>query len=285
MQFNNWAQFRDGRGLFNLGRLRIMIRSKLTTFLWLSLSFSLLGITGDCATPPAENPQLNQALIAVARDGRTDKVGKGDADKVRRLLDQNADPNATDERGTSALVWALNFGKDDAAQLLIHHGADGSLKDASGENAAWLAAKLYYCPGALELLIQKGVDVKTPGKNGSTIFSAMISAPPAMRGKMNYLHDRPWADADFEAYQERERRTVDILLAAGVDINGRSGPESKTPLMLAAQHGHEAMVRELMARGADPSLKDSNGETAATLATMYGHAPLLPVLEAKTKGN
>ncbi len=231
--------------------------------------------------PPSKNAALDKDLLLYAGNAGTDKVGKGDADKIGQLLNQGADPNAKTKDGTSALVWALNFGKDDAAQVLIQHGADASAEDAAGRNAAWTAASIYFCPGALELMIQKGVNVKGLNKKGDTIFSAMTLAPFPAPGKMNFLNDRVWTDAEFQAYQERERRTADLLLAAGVDINGRSGPESQTPLMLAARRGHLEMARELMAHGADVSLKDSNGETAAVLAKMYGHPELLPPLEAK----
>jgi hypothetical protein len=133
-------------------------------------------------------------------------------------------------------------------------------------------------------MIKKGVKVNGLNKNGDLIFHAMTAAPFAAPGKMNFLHDRIWTDAEFQAYQERERRTVDLLVTAGVDINGRSGPESDTPLMLAAHRGHLEMARALIAHGADISLKDANGETAASLAKMYGHPEFLPLLEAKPPG-
>ena len=229
----------------------------------------------------AKNSALDKELLLIARAAGTDKVGNGDADKIAQLIADGADANAKDKDGTSALMWALNFGKDDAAQVLIQHGADAGAEDDRGENAAWLAAMGYFCPGALELMIKKGVNVKGLNKKGDTIFSTMTCVVPAVRGKMNYLHDRVWTDAEFQAWQKRERRTVDLFLAAGVDINGRSGPDSKTPLMLASQLGHVEMTRELIAHGADISLKDSNGETAAALAKMYGHPELLPLIEAK----
>ena len=47
------------------------------------------------------NHALDQTLIDVARDGRTDKVGKGDVDKIASLLRQGADPNAKNAQGSS----------------------------------------------------------------------------------------------------------------------------------------------------------------------------------------
>jgi beta-lactamase regulating signal transducer with metallopeptidase domain/ankyrin repeat protein len=236
---------------------------------------------GTTLVKPIRNPAFDQTLINVARDGRTDKVGKGDAFRIGQLIADGADPNAKDNyEHVSALEWTLNFGKDDAAQVLIANGADAGAVDARGQNAAWTAAGIYFCPGALEMMIKKGIDLKSPDKKGDTIFSAMLIAPAAAAGKMNYLNDRAWTDAEFHAWQEREHRTMELLLSAGADINGRSGPESETALMIAAKRGNAEMTRELLAHGADVSLKDTNGETAAALAQMHGHPEILPLLNA-----
>jgi len=229
---------------------------------------------------PAGNSALDRELLLIAGAAGTDKVGKGDADKIEDLLKQGANPNAKDERDTTVLVWTLNFGKDDAAQVLIRHGADGNAKDANGTNAAWTAAFVYFCPGALELMIKKGVDVKGLDKQGRNILVSVTQAGSAEPGKMNYLHDRVWTDAEFQAWRQRERRTIDLLIAAGVDFQGKDG--SETPLMSAVKHGHAEAVRTLIEHGANPMIKDSNGNTAMSLAQDL-HPELAPLLEAHAK--
>jgi beta-lactamase regulating signal transducer with metallopeptidase domain len=223
---------------------------------------------------PGGNPALDQELIDVVRDGRTDKVGKGDVDKVRNLLGEGASANAKDGQGTSALTWALNFGKDDAAQALIRDGADGRAQDANGEDAAWLAAKIYYCPGALDLLLKEGVDFRGLNKQGRTILVAMMQVGAPQAGKMNYLRDRVWTADEFKAYEARERRTIELLIAMGADFNGNDG--STTPLMAAAQSGHAEAVRVLLEHGANASFKDANGQTALDLAKAF-HPELVPL--------
>jgi ankyrin repeat protein len=52
------------------------------------------------------------------------------------------------------------------------------------------------------------------------------------------------------------------LVDCGVDINGRTGQEERTPLMLGAIVGNEVAVEELLKLNADPRLQDFEGNTA-----------------------
>ena len=48
--------------------------------------------------------------------------------------------------------------------------------------------------------------------------------------------------------------------------------------MLAAIHGHREMVRQLLAAGADPHLRDPSDQTAAQLALAAGHAQIADLI-------
>jgi len=233
----------------------------------------------DLKSKAPRNPALDQLLLAIVSAASTDKVfhQTSDAQKVGDLLARGADPNAKDSRGTPALTWALNFGKDDVARLLIRYGADCNTEDAQGRNAAWLAAMIYYCPGSLDLMIKKGVKITGVDKSGRTFIYAITSAAAAVPGKMNFLHDRAWSDAEFKAYQEREHRTVDLLVAAGVGFKGQDGTE--TPLMKAITTGHVEAARALIENGAVLSYKNVAGDSALSLAK-ENCPELVPLLEA-----
>lgn len=60
---------------------------------------------------------------------------KGNTELVSLLLDHQADPNVTDGNGSTALIYAVFFKKNDIAALLLAHKVDISYKDPKGYNA------------------------------------------------------------------------------------------------------------------------------------------------------
>ena len=60
--------------------------------------------------------------------------------------------------------------------------------------------------------------------------------------------------------------------------------DSRRLLHGAAARGHEALVRLLLARGADAGAVDKRGATAASLAAKQGHAHVAALLEAVASG-
>jgi hypothetical protein len=56
-----------------------------------------------------------------------------------------------------------------------------------------------------------------------------------------------------------------------VSVDERGGQQGETALMLAAELGAEHMVSLLLDRGADPLLCNASGWTALMLAAMHGH--------------
>ena len=222
----------------------------------------------------ASDPALDQKLVGLVQNASTDKVGAGDADKVAQLLAQGADPNAK-TGGMPVLIWALNFGKDDAAVALIQKGADINATDGR-MSAVELAAMIYYCPNALDALLKKGAHLP----QGRSVLDAVFSAGPAAAGKMNYLHDRAWTDKDHLAWVQRQRRVIELLAATGIDLNGTPG--GTPPLIRAIRGGHLEAARELLKLGAKPDVHDANGETPQSAAQLW-HPEFLPELEAAAK--
>ena len=56
-----------------------------------------------------------------------------DAPSLRQLLDLGADPNARNDAGATALMWAVD--DLEATRLLLDRGADPNLRSADGRTA------------------------------------------------------------------------------------------------------------------------------------------------------
>ena len=72
------------------------------------------------------------ALMMAARYGRTDKV------KV--LLENGADMEATNINGTTALMFAAIYGRTEIVKMLLKHGADVESKNNTDSTALMFAA-------------------------------------------------------------------------------------------------------------------------------------------------
>lgn len=66
---------------------------------------------------------------------------------------------------------------------------------------------------------------------------------------------------------------IRTLLAYGADVNATQHG-GYTALHAAAQNGDRAMVDLLLARGADPAMRSTDGMNAATFAREKGHAEI-----------
>jgi ankyrin repeat protein len=69
----------------------------------------------------------------------------------------------------------------------------------------------------------------------------------------------------LHAVHTNQLGTTAALLDCGASID-RAAPNGTTPLMMAAGYGDDAMVRLLLARGADAKLRDQDGSAAVDYA-------------------
>jgi ankyrin repeat protein len=115
--------------------------------------------------------------------------------------------------------------------------------------AGWADAK------QVKAVLRAGADPNLPDRYGST---------PLYRASVQNMPDN-----------------VRVLLVAGADPNRESGTgEEGLPLCGAACWGHRAVVKELLAGGADPNLREDHGggRTALEWADIGHHRDTLGLL-------
>ncbi len=179
---------------------------------------------------------------AIARDD--------DAD-VRVYLLRGVPVAARNRDGTPALVHAAAERSFKVVRtFLAIPGTDVEVTNRANETAL-MYASLHGSVDTAILLIQKGAQVNRPG----------------------------WTPLHYAATGGNEGM-VDLLLDKHAFIDAES-PNRSTPLMLAVRQKHEALGRRLIAAGADPSLLNDAGMSAADYAARNGNAALADWLRAR----
>ena len=72
---------------------------------------------------------------------------------------------------------------------------------------------------------------------------------------------------------------IKTLIHQGVDVNGYEDHARIRPLHFAVQYDFPAAVEALIAAGADPHVKTSDGETPLDIAKLYKNPALISLLE------
>jgi uncharacterized protein len=204
----------------------------------------------------------------------------GHLEMVDLLLARGAPVNARNLAGATALYQAAEGDRVSVAERLIERGADVNLTGRSGISP--LAAAAYAGSDAIvEALLSHGADERVPDDTGKLpiVYAAarakldIVKRLLARNVDINarYPHDLTllmWASGADEKVPEADAlKLVTYLLDAGARIDDRDA-RGRTALMIAAEGGRAEVATLLLARGADPTLKDQAGKRAADLTSL-----------------
>ncbi len=244
---------------------------------------------------------------------------QGRSDVVEALLAAGAPADSQDSHKTTPLHWAAKAGRADIAQLLLAHRASVTAKDERDMTPLHEAARAGQAEVAA-LLLAKGADVRAPGtefyeglgprhKHPVRDFLAEVVAGAVLDSIAGSATDQSPAGVGASP---RERSAGSLPTIAGPyfhpagapvgdttdgldEIWGdgtwvyRDGTEAHwdkrtirgiTPLHLAAASGSLELAKVLLAAGADPKAKDSEGQTPRDAAIAHGHPELADALQS-----
>jgi ankyrin repeat protein len=212
----------------------------------------------------------------------------GLTEMVRLLLEHEADADAEDSDGQTALHWATQNGHEAAVRMLLEHEADPYAKDNSGQTALHWAANEGH-EAIVRLLLEYETDPTAENHERQTAlhWAAQSAHEEVVRLLLEHEVDPDTEDIDgctalsWAAYRGNEA-IVRLLLKYEADPNAKSY-NRQTPLHLAAQRGHEEVVRLLLEHEADPNVKSYDGQTALYQAAQNGHEAVVQLLQAPTR--
>jgi ankyrin repeat protein len=239
-----------------------------------TLTLLLLGATALVTSGAIASPTVS--VVDAARSG--------DVAQVRQLIKSGADVNAPAADGSTALLFAAYDSDAELIKTLLAAGANPNAANHFGVTPL-LQSSRYGDEASIEALLKGGADIQKAQREGETplMAAARAGSVPAVKLLLKNGAD-PNATESLEdetalmwATAEGHLDVVDTLLVAGANPNlkARVSDLTKrstrtdfptggfTAAMWAARNGDEAIIRRLVAGGAD--LKIANGDGATPL--------------------
>jgi ankyrin repeat protein len=201
---------------------------------------------------------------------------------VRQLLEAGANPNLAPNTGETPLMWCARAGAVESVKALVAHGAKVDAREKSSGQTALMWAAAARHPEVVKTLVEVGADLRAR----TTVTSELvyrgfryITAPPAhAEGIIDHAKRGGFTPLLFAA-QQGDRQSAEVLLAAGADVNDADASGASV-LLVAAHSGHGDLARLLLERGAEPNDAGA-GYTPLHAAVLRGDAALVKALLAK----
>ena len=199
--------------------------------------------------------------------------------------------DASDNQGSTPLMFACANGENLLVTKFIHHGADVRAVDqASFTPLHYLAA--YKQPKATPSVVANSALIDATTIESKAKSTSLHEAAGTSSGISSIFKELLLAGADKEAragslehtpllsaVRKSNEAYVACLLESGVDINAseRFGL-SRTSLHIAAADGQLEIVKAFLDHGANPTIQDKEGRTALHIAAADGQLEIIKAL-------
>ncbi|MFI7585963.1 ankyrin repeat domain-containing protein [Spongisporangium articulatum] len=157
------------------------------------------------------------------------------------------------------LITAASYGDAAVALVLIEAGADLEARAAADSGGvpggtALLHAAVFGMTDVVDLLVRAGARV--PDDVLAAAAGTLTTAPADEGTRLLAL---------MMAAHHQRLTVLDVLLDAGTPVDAVEPVWGRQALRLAAREGRPDAVRHLLARGADPTLRDDEGRDSLAL--------------------
>lgn len=201
--------------------------------------------------------------------------------KVKELLASGANPNERGPFGYTPLMTATIIKNQPLMQVLIEAGAEINELRENRSSALTIAVESNYSQGVALLLKYKADLNITLGAGETLLHRALLLE--------NVENTRALLDAGANVNQKNEQgnaplcyavrniNLVTLLLQKGADVNIQNN-QGETPLMIATRMKSVAVVKLLIASGANIGIQDVYGWTVHLEAKAGGCKQIIDIL-------
>ena len=278
---------------------------KKTKIIFTSVFLTLFVLTLIACNAPTDgnnvSPEMAKNILKIRDYQFTEKdffraINFEDDIATNGFLQAGINPNAKNEKGESALNFAIRYKDPKIAKVLITK-ADLNFKDDVGNMPLYTALK-YEKEDLFDLLLEKGADPNSTGtasantKNQSVLFVTIFQAREDLMQKLLEKGADPnLADAagalplsEVVIRRDADPRVVKILLDKGANPNATES-DKVTPLMYIAENNkinpqtRLDIIKMFLDKGADKKLKDDKGKTAVDWAKQGGNKETVEFLQ------
>ncbi|KAH3758012.1 cytohesin 1 [Pelomyxa schiedti] len=206
-----------------------------------------------------QQKQLLRAINKADQLGRTPMhhaAASGSRECLSVLMGNGGDPNAIDSRGFSVLHYAVDGGFEEIVELLIKGGAviEGTKPNVPSVFHIATSKNYYKC---MELLVKNFPDALLNCSSIPSVTPLHVAA----------------TNPDSEILQ--------LLLQSGVPVDVVDSPDTlRTSLHYACAAGCAQNALDLLAKGANPSLKDSSSWNSLHHAVIGGLPEVIKAISA-----
>eukprot|EP00736_Rhodelphis_marinus_P013778 Rmarinus@m.28788 len=205
---------------------------------------------------------------------------EGDVNTVKVCLASGSNINARGSQHMTALYAAARRGNHAVVQELLERGAHASGADAVGATALHMAAKNgdIVC---LRMLLDAGGNPMAADKHGitPTHVAAIKCHTECVRELVTASSQ--WSQTKKQDGQRRRGPGVQSGGAVRFPALKMADVRGNTVLHVAAERGHTATVRTLLALGADPTIRNCDGHTPLDRANARQHISCSNLLAAR----
>ncbi len=177
-----------------------------------------------------KDPQGHTALLFAA--------WKNNEEMIKLLLENQADPNLSNDFGAIPLMFAVNKEKFNIAKLLLNKGANPNFRGTFGDTPFNRAAVNNY-PGMLELLLDNGGNPNILDERGDTALMRLLKFKVEDQTFRSPTEDRCGESEKKLKESDFIRLYLDVLnmLLKVTNLDLRYGNDKKTLLEIADLRG------------------------------------------------